>query len=177
MDTNAIEMSRQAMEKKTSEELLIIYAEQNENDWTKEAFEAIRLVLKARGESIPTPLPKPDNLSVNPRSTQQISVLLLLGGSLLILIGAGIAIMGVYNWCDHYHFGSHANTIALMLAVIYVVLVIVLSFFALVNPKMPLWIYMLLCGILPFAFVYMGWVTLLKDPAICKSIDHLIYKK
>lgn len=53
-------MSRQAMEKKTSEELLIIYAEQNENDWTEEAFEAIRLVLEARGESIPLTLPKPD---------------------------------------------------------------------------------------------------------------------
>jgi hypothetical protein len=66
MDTNAVEMSRQAMEKKTSEELRIIYAVQNENDWTKEAFEAIRLVLEARGESIPLTLPKPANFAVNP---------------------------------------------------------------------------------------------------------------
>ncbi len=59
MDTNAIEMSKQAMEKKTSEELQRIYAEHNENEWTKEDFEAISLVLKARGDSIHTPLPKP----------------------------------------------------------------------------------------------------------------------
>ena len=77
METNAIEISRQAMEKKTSEELLIIYAEQNENEWTKEAFEAIRLVLEGRGESIPPPLPKPAHFAVNPMEPGQKSKVII----------------------------------------------------------------------------------------------------
>lgn len=53
METKSVEMIRQAMEKKTTEELRAIYEEHNENDWTEEAFEAIRLILKSRGETNP----------------------------------------------------------------------------------------------------------------------------
>ena len=65
------------MGKKTSEELRIIYAEQNEDEWTKEAFEAIRLVLESRGESIPPPLHKPADFAENPMETGQKSKVII----------------------------------------------------------------------------------------------------
>ena len=53
MDMRLVDRICEHMEDKKTDELFKIYIEHNTEKWSKEAFEAIKLILKKRGESIP----------------------------------------------------------------------------------------------------------------------------
>lgn len=60
MNTKLVEAVRRNMQEKPTEELTRIDKDHNKNEWSEEAFEAIRQVLIARGEDVPPVRPQSD---------------------------------------------------------------------------------------------------------------------